>query len=69
MAIYLISDIKERAEAAAKLGPRCVNPYPSGNDAHALFTKYFDIERAQLAREDAIQITAAAKNIQEHLAA
>lgn len=68
MTIYLKSDIKERAEAAAKLGPRCVNTYPSDSDAHTLFTKYFDCERAQLAREDAIQISTA-KNIQEHLAA
>lgn len=68
MTIYLISDIKERAEAAARLGPQCRNPYPYHSDAHALFAKYFQIELAQLAREDAIQISTA-KNIQEHLAA
>jgi hypothetical protein len=68
MVITLIAAIKSRAEAAAKLGPHCVNPYPSFGEAAALFTKYFEIERAQLVREDAIQITAA-KGIQEHLAA
>ena len=68
MSIYLKSDIKERAEAAARLDPAAINPYPYHTDAYALFKKYFEIERAQLAREDAIQISAA-KNIQEHLAA
>lgn len=60
MTIYLKSEIKERAEATAKLGPHCVNPYFSDSDAAALFVKYFEIERAQLKREDAIQPTAAA---------
>lgn len=68
MTIYLISDIKARAEAAARLGPQWRNPYPPHDAAHELFTKYFQIELAQLAREDAIQISAA-KNIQEHLTA
>ena len=68
MTIYLKSEIKERAEAAAKLGPQYRNPYPPHNEAHDLFVKYFEIERAQLEREDIIQITAA-KGIQEHLAA
>jgi hypothetical protein len=68
MSITLIDTIKTRAVAAAKLGPHCVNPYPSFGEAAALFTKYFEIERAQLVREDAIQISAA-KSIQEHLSA
>lgn len=68
MTIYLISDIKERAEAAARLDSAAFNPYPYHSEASALFAKYFEIERAQLTREDAIQISAA-KNIQEHLTA
>lgn len=68
MTIYLKSEIKERAEAAAKLGPHYRNPYPPHSEAHDLFVKYFEIERVQLARENAIQITAA-KGIHEHLAA
>lgn len=69
MAIYSKESIKAGAIAAAKAGgPHNVNPYFSDTDAAALFAKYFEIERAQLAREDAIQITAA-KGIQEHLAA
>ena len=68
MTIYLISDIKAHAEAAARLDSAAFNPYPYHSEAYALFSKYFQIERAQLALEDAIQISAA-KNIQEHLAA
>lgn len=59
MTIYLKSDIKERAEAAAKLGPQYRNPYPPHDEAHDLFVKYFEIERTQLAHEDGIQISAA----------
>ena len=68
MTIYLKSEIKERAEAAARLDPAAFNPYPHHTDAYALFKKYFEIERSQLAREDIIQVTAA-KGIHEHLAA
>lgn len=59
MTIYLISDIKAHAEAAARLDSAAFNPYPYHSEAYALFSKYFQIERAQLALEDAIQISAA----------
>jgi hypothetical protein len=61
MAIYSKESIKAGAIAAAKAGgPHYVNPYFADSDAAALFVKYFEIERAQLAREDAIQPIAAA---------
>jgi hypothetical protein len=68
MNIYSKEFIKTRAHVAAAQGPHGVNPFPADSEAHALFAKYFEIERAQLARENAIQI-AAAKSIQEYLAA
>jgi hypothetical protein len=69
MTIYSKESIKAGAIAATKAGgPHYVNPYFSDTDAAALFAKYFEIERAQLVRENAIQI-AAAKSIQEYLAA
>lgn len=59
MTIYLIGDIKKRAEAAARLNPAAFNPYPHHSEAYALFAKYFQIELAQLRRDDAIEISTA----------
>jgi hypothetical protein len=67
MAIYSKESIKARAYFAAAQGSHCVNPYPADSDAHALFFKHFEMERAQLAHEDGIQISAA-KSISDWLA-